>query len=295
MTLRNIEVSQEGAVTKVWFHNINSSFTQRFLITSDRHHDSIYCNRDLELKHLKEAKDTDAYIIDVGDLLDAMQGRYDKRRSYTDLRPEYKDGAYYDLIVKDAAKFYEPFAENFLLLGRGNHDNGVIKHANTDVLSNLAFLLNQKRKTPLCVGGYGGWIILHFDHGEKGGNRSSVKIKYHHGSGGEAPVTRGVIQTNRQMVYIPDADVIINAHSHNEYIMDVKRERISEQGVLYFDICTHIRTPGYKNDYADGSMGWEVERGGVPKPQGCVWLDISMQVFNGKTYRASKCAYSSVI
>jgi len=34
----------------------------------------------------------------------------------------------------------------------------------------------------------------------------------------------------------------------------------------------HVRLPGYKNDYGDGYGGWHIERGGPPKPNGCVFL-----------------------
>ena len=106
------------------------------------------------------------------------------------------------------------------------------------------------------------------------GNNDShtIRIKYFHGSGGEAPVTRGVIQTNRQMVYLPDADIIWNGHNHNNYVIPIKRERISNKNRQYFDVAWNVRTPGYKNDYGSGTDGWEVERGGVPKPLGCVMI-----------------------
>jgi hypothetical protein len=275
--LRDIKVQQRGAVTLVWFDDFTADFSQDFLLTADRHHDSKFCNRDLEMKHLEDAKRRNAYIIDCGDLFDAMGGRYDNRRSYDDIRPEYVCERYYDVIVEDAAKHYTPYADNFLLLSRGNHDNSIIKHTNHDMLSQLVYMLNAKRQAPLMMGGYGGYIILYFS--VKGTRRSSIKIKYFHGSGGEAPVTRGVIQTNRQAVIYPDADLVLNGHNHHEYTLAMKRERISSHGEVYSDLCWHCRTPGYMDSYADGSSGWEVERGGVPKPQGAIWLNVTYETF----------------
>jgi len=46
------------------------------LLRSDVHHDNPKCNQDLERKHLDEAIEYDAPIIDNGDLFCAMQGKW---------------------------------------------------------------------------------------------------------------------------------------------------------------------------------------------------------------------------
>ena len=78
-------------------------------------------------------------------------------------------------------------------------------------------------------------------------------------------------------MYLPDADVVVNGHSHNAYYIPIGRERVSASGEQYFDLQHHVRIPGYKMSYADGTGGWEVERGGVPKPVGCVWMVVAMR------------------
>jgi hypothetical protein len=112
--------------------------------------------------------------------------------------------------------------------------------------------------------------------------RTSIKMKYFHGSGGDAPVTRGVIQTARQAVYLPDADIVLNGHNHNEYCIPIQRERLSQTGEIYQDTQWHLRTPGYKNDYGNGSVGWAIESGMPPKPLGCVWLEFTFDSKLGK-------------
>lgn len=277
--------TQRGPVTTLQF-DVSAGWEQWILFQSDNHHDAITCNQELEKAHLDEALRRDAWIVQCGDFMDAMQGKFDKRRDYDYLRPELRTERYYDALVEYCADFLRPYAGNILVMADGNHEQAVLKNSNTNLPDRLIAQLNRDTNSGIVHGGYGGWIRLLF---EKGGNPcGSVKIRYFHGAGGEAPVTRGVIQTNRQAVYLPDADIVVNGHSHNSYYVPISRERCGGKGNVYFDVQHHVRVPGYNQSYGDGSHGWEVTRGGVPKPIGCAWakltfdatrnyLDISIQ------------------
>ena len=257
----------------LYIDNVFAEWEQLFLLSGDRHHDSVHCDRDLELHHLELAKEKNAYIIDVGDLFDCMQGKFDPRRTYKDLRPEYKVDNYLDEIVKDAAEFYGPYADRFLMIGRGNHDTSVLKNNGVDVLGNLVHRLNSDYKGHIQAGGFGGWVrILCTIGGER---RESVLIKYFHGAGGGGPVTRGVIQSNRQSVYLPDANIVLNGHTHDAWYVPIEREKLSQTGDIYTDIQHHIRIPTYNDDYNDGSGGWFVETWKAPRPRGAVWLRLT--------------------
>ena len=98
-------------------------------------------------------------------------------------------------------------------------------------------------------------------------------LLYFHGSGGGGPVTRGAIQTNRMAVNYPDADVVMSGHTHDNWIIPIKRQRIGQSGVPYQDLAYHVRTPTYKDEY-DSGVGWAIEKGLNPKPLGCVWLEF---------------------
>lgn len=257
-------------VLSVNFPYVHAGWEQYILLTSDRHHDSKWTDRELEIEHLQAAKARNAYVIDVGDVFDAMQGKYDKRRSYRDLRPEYTVENYLDEIVKDAAEFYSPFADNFLVIARGNHEQSILKNNGVDLTSNLVHRLNSDNKANVQAGYYGGWVKFHFQIG--GTQRVSKNLKYFHGAGGGGPVTRGVIQTNRQAVYLPDADIVVNGHTHDSWHVPIQRERISDKGTIYQDMQHHIRTASYKDEYRDGGDGWHVETWKPPKPIGSCWL-----------------------
>lgn len=262
-----------AAVTTVRFDIENPlEWEQWILLRSDAHHDSPYCKRDTELRHLNKAKERNALIFDNGDCMDAMQGKFDPRRNMDEVRPEDAGLDYYDRIVRHAFEAYEPFAPLWMEFSKGNHETAVLDHTNHCITSSLVDRM-RAAGSPAVIGGFGGWIRIMLCI--CGSRRTSIKIKRFHGSGGDAPVTRGMIQTNRQQVYLPDADIVWNGHNHNSYIAPIARERISDKGTLYKDICWHVRTPGYKDGYGDGTKGWEVERGGVPKPIGCAWIRLT--------------------
>jgi len=272
----SIEV--KGAVTKLRF-DVSTGWEQWLWLTSDNHFDAVNCNRKTLKSHLDEAKARNALIFVFGDWFDAMQGRFDPRRSMSEVRPEYRADNYYDLIVDDSEKFLAPYAENIILITDGNHETAVEKNASINLTDRLVKGLRSKG-SQVQRGGYGGWVKLLFDMsgGKRAGPRKSINIKYHHGSGGNAPVTKGVIQTNRQAVYLPDADIVVNGHNHQAYDVPLVRERISDLGVQYFDLVHYIRTSGYKQDYGDGGRGWAVEKGFAPSPIGGCWVHITCQI-----------------
>jgi hypothetical protein len=109
----------------------------------------------------------------------------------------------------------------------------------------------------------------------------SVVMYMHHGYGGGGPVTRGTIQTSRMAVYLPDADIIWTGHTHDEWIMPIQRARLSPHGRPYLDRVTHVRSPGYKDEFSE-QAGWAVEKGMPPKPKGALWLRFYMDNFRNE-------------
>jgi len=265
------KIESNGAnVLTVKFSGISSGWEQWILLSADRHHDNIYCDRGLEKRHLEEAKERDAYVLDFGDLFCAMQGKYDPRKSMDDIRPEDVGADYLDRIVRHAAEDYAPYAKQFLMIGKGNHESAILKHNSTCLISQLVYQLNHEFGGKIAIGGYGGWIRFMFTVNKT--KRKSINLKYHHGAGGGGPVTKGVIQSNRQSVYLPDANIVVNGHTHDSWVLPIARERLSDKGAVKRDLLWFVRTPGYKDEYADGSGGYHVEKWGPPKPLGATWL-----------------------
>lgn len=259
-----------GNVLIVRFTNVLSGWEQVFLLSSDRHHDNKHCDRRLERRHLDQALERDALVMDWGDLFCAMQGKYDPRADMSDIRPEDVGTNYFDNIVMHAARDYGPYASHWLLMAKGNHESSILRHHHHDLTSALVHRLNTEHGGSITLGGFGGWVRFVFMDGKS--SRGAKNLKYFHGAGGGGPVTRGVIQTNRQAVYLPDADIVCNGHTHDSWHVPIARERLTNRGIVKRDLVHFIRTAGYKDEYADGSGGYHVERWGPPKPIGSVWM-----------------------
>ena len=265
------------------FENVRCGWEKWFLLSSDRHHDSRFSDLELAKTHLEMCQEKDAHVIDCGDFFDAMQGKYDPRRKLEDIdlrilnRMQDENLTYLDAITKEAVDFYEPYADRFLLISKGNHETSIARHNDVDLTSRLVYGLNSRAKTKIEMGAFGGWVKFMFvlQKGERGGGkRQSINLKYFHGTGGAAPVTKGTIQSNRQAVLFPDAQIVVNGHIHESWILALKRERLSQQGMVSQDYQYHVRTGTYDDAYADGAEGWVVETGKGPKPKGAVWLKL---------------------
>lgn len=259
------DIDQSGPVATMRFGDVGSGWEQWGLLRSDVHHDSVHCKRGLEKRHLDLAKERGAFIMDFGDTFDAMQGKYDPRKSYDEIRPEYLGEDYYDLLVDDLSKFYKPYADNFALMGLGNHESSVERKANTNLAKRLSNEIG-------CIyGNWGGYVRFMFTMQKT--QKSTLRMRYSHsGGGGSAPVTRGVISTNRQAVWISRADIVVNGHDHNGWVVPIKREELNNKGKTTYPICWFLRIPGYHDGWNEGKSGWNAERNGGPRVHGSIWV-----------------------
>jgi hypothetical protein len=284
-----IEKTSRSVLT-IRLGGIQAGWEKWFLLSSDRHWDNPKTDLKLMKKHLDEAIDRDAHVLDFGDFFCAMQGKYDKRHSKNDVRPEHQRSDYLDALIETAGEWFAPYAERFLLIGEGNHETSIAKRHETNLTARIVERLNAKTNSQITHGGFSGWVRFLFMDGNE--TYSSKRLAYHHGYGGDSPVTKGVIQTNRMAVYLPDADIVVTGHTHNEWIFPIPRLRINTSGTTYHDEQIHLKLPSYKEEYGDGYGGWHIERGAPPKPTGAMWIKfrhdcqapgrISMQIERAK-------------
>jgi hypothetical protein len=256
-----------------------------FLLSSDRHHDNPHSDHDLELKHLREAVDRGAGIVDLGDSFCAMGGRGDPRRAKHGVtRPEHAmANDYFDSLVTHAADFYAPFARNFVVIARGNHETSVLKNQETDLTERLCERMSAISRHRVYSGGYGGWVLFRIKYTTQ---VYCLNMKYFHGSGGGGLMTMDTLRVRRIGSWTPDADVIAGGHTHDKWVMEVERERLkTKNGDYKVELSTqyHVRCGTYKDEYGDGFGGWHIERGGPPKSLGAVWMKLCLSVPQGES------------
>jgi predicted phosphodiesterase len=252
---------------------LSRSAEQWALLRSDAHHDNAKCDQALERKHLEQAKERGAWILDAGDLFCAMQGKYDLRSDRSALRPEYQYGPYLDKLVSEANKFYAPYAHNFAVIGRGNHEGSIANRHETDLTERLVALLNNTHGVNVQAGGYGGFVRIIATRGKQtAANRSDSKIlHYFHGTGGGGPVTADMIQLDRMRNRV-DADIYVFGHTHDSWYRRMMVATITNKGKPRQREILGIKCPSYKDAYDDGAAGWEISKGHPPKPLGAWWL-----------------------
>ena len=223
--------------------SIKSGWEQWVYIGSDHHFDSTKCDRDLLTKHFKEAKEKDALIILNGDWYDLMQSTGDRRAMKSALRKEYLADNYLDRVIQDSVDFLEPYKDNPFMMGQGNHEMSMLKFMGTNVVERTVEKL-KAMGSKLVLGQYTGWLLFSFSR--KHGERSTIKLHYHHGYGGNAKRSKGVLGVDLDSQQFPDADIIVRGHDHNKWHVPVTRDRISLQGAQYQDVQHHVRLGSYK-------------------------------------------------
>jgi hypothetical protein len=253
---------------------------QWFLLRSDVHWDNPKCRRDMELRHLQQAKERNAGIIDAGDLFCAMQGKYDKRSDKRSIRPEHCEGEYIASLYRTAAEYYRPYAHHFVLIGQGNHETAIYKNHEFNLTAHLVERLNTLTGSEILVGGYTGWIKFAFDYH---GRRTSKNLWYTHGYAGGGPVTKDTIQLHRQMTYIENADFVMSGHTHDAWQMEYTRLRLTDAGVVERRPAIGVKCPTYKDEYGVGEGGFAVEKGHPPKPLGAWWLRFTCKHTGNET------------
>lgn len=241
---------------------------QHVLLASDVHFDHAKCKRSLFRKHLDRALERNAPIIIPGDLLCLMQGKYDPRKSYDSLLPQYKTDDYFGAIIEDTVRFLEPYKHLIAVIGDGNHETNVLKRHNVNMIKWLT------RELGCFHGGYQGFVRFMFEH-SAGGKRRSKTLFYNHGTGGGGPVTRGAITSNRENARVDGVDIMVRGHIHEAWQMETPKLTLNPQHNIQHKNVMHIQCPTYKDEIGNAAGGWANEKNFPVKPLGGWWLKFT--------------------
>jgi len=242
------------------------------LIISDVHWDSPDCDRKLLKKHLDLAKEKQAGILIIGDFFDLMEGRNDMRRS-NHARLEHYAGNYLQKVVMDAAEWLLPYKDNLVMISHGNHETSVAKHVQVQPINWLVYEL-RRQGSQVQEGNYQGYLIYKAQYTYKDTNASyNYKIFYHHGLWGGV-ISKGTQSVMRFGAVVPDADMIVTGHTHDQWMMLHTRYKLNRVFDVSLHDQIHLKLGTYKNEFRTGS-GFAVEKIGLPKPLGGWFVEMS--------------------
>lgn len=254
----------ENGVHRVTFSN--PGYAEMWaMLSADWHWDNPKTRLDAIERDLKMAKKLGAMVISCGDHFCAMQGKFDKRSSKDSIRPEHQSGSYLDRLVETAAEFLMPYKEVLGLITVGNHETAIYNRHETCLISRLVERL-RAAGSPCRKGGYNGWLMFRgLDRPDSNRQRGeSFRMYYHHGSGGDAPVTHGTIAMSRVSQFV-DADCILSGHLHIRNLSVSAREKLTSAGNRKIYETSMVRVSTYKDEYAP-LEGWHLEKGKGPRP-----------------------------
>lgn len=219
---------------------------------SDVHFDSPDCDRETLKKHLDFCLKDGRYILINGDWFDAII-LSDRKRSVPHLI-ENTDSQL-NKKLEESYEFLKPYQKNILFMGRGNHEESIIKYNGIDLLQMLTTMLNMGQEHKVLYGNYANF--LRFTFKKKDRKEFNYDMYVHHGSGGNAPVTKGIIDWSRIGKSV-NADLIWLGHRHNA-IIDASDPVLSIQpnGEILLKNRQCIQTPSYqKGRSIDGNINF---------------------------------------
>ena len=271
---------------KITIHNkrfcrVEAERNLTILQISDVHYDATECDRALLTKHLKEAEKIGALVFCNGDWFDLMQGKKDPRGSYNSLRPEYKGIDYLDLVIQESAEFLSQFNLTYIF-AQGNHETNITERMHHNPLSALCMLLKMKGREAHLLG-YDGYIQYSF---HQKGNSAGYLQYFHHGYGGAAPRSKGILNADLNQAAYPDADLYTTGHTHNKTYLPMIVERVDVRNfTIKEEQVIHLQTGSYKKL---SSMGWAKEKGFKATPLGGWFVELSHHRTREKSYVNAK-------
>ena len=260
------------------YKNGGDSF--HFMLMSDLHIGAANTDKALIRRDLELARTHNARIFMNGDLFDLILPSDHKRFNPAVLDPCLRDtDAILNATLNMGCDMLRPYADLIDMIGVGNHEVSTSKHHSVDIVS----LLIERLSTPghkIAHGGYTGAIVQPFRR--KAGGGTNFSIWYHHGYGGSAPVSKGLITFHRASTYVSGCDVLWLGHAHNRLCDHAVELRIPPQGGRWkWHDVRHIMTGAYTgngqaqiDDIGNYRPNWAREKGFAPQGRGGVLLKV---------------------
>lgn len=269
------------ASARIKYH-LSKDWEKWFLLSSDRHFDHAQSDIDLQTHHLNQLKERGGHLIDNGDLFCFMQGKFDKRASKSAVKEIYNNSTHFDSIIEDGANYFSKYKDQLFYFGLGNHEYDLRNKSEWSPMNRFKDSLELKHNCKdFVVGDYSSFIKLYLES-TSGGHRQSINLFLHHGFGGNAPQTKGLLPMRRMQDTYPDADVIMTGHTHTQFILPIERYRLNKAGRTYTDKQYLVKTPTYKNEFNKGKASWGTKKGFSPAPLGAWWMKLYYNTYHDR-------------
>jgi hypothetical protein len=222
---------------------------------SDTHIGASSMNHKHLADDLQRMMDLNCRIGINGDIFDAILHSDVKRYNplAVDKRLHQMDGTPLDNAIHLAYETFKPYATHIDWIGIGNHEDHVKKRHHICITSILIDRLNQLPGVNIRHGGWCGFwhLILNYHN-----TRTAFTVYRHHGAGGSAPMTKGMLDTQRMMIWLSNVDAIWIGHKHNRWVstdMKARYEPIKNRTKMF--PVVQMMTGSYLDTYGDEEDG----------------------------------------
>lgn len=262
-------------------------------LMSDLHIGAPNIDYGLISEELSRAKEKQDRILLNGDIFDMILPGDIKRFSPTALHPRLQGRD--DVVngqVEWAEELLAPYARQIDMIGTGNHEAVIAKYRSFDPIVELVKRLSKRTRHLIYYGGYTGMIDYRFR--QKHATHRYI-VYYHHGAGGDAPITGGMIDAMRKGWV--DANVRWEGHRHSRWARTIQAVTCPTDGYepVMKDI-NMILTGSYFDTYrgqiqADMTSGgrrsnYAADRGMAPQGKGGMRIELEfLPASSSKPYR----------
>lgn len=226
-----------------WISPLKAGQVIKVALISDPHMDSPDCDTEKLKSDLDYCKKDGRYILFDGDLVDAII-MSDKKRAVPHLITNTDNQL--NVKLENIYNFLKPYQENILFIGRGNHEESILKYNGLDIIEMLVTMLNMGQKHKILRGNYANFLRFTFKSEGKNKQKFCYDIFAHHGCGGSAPATKGMLDFGSLAKGV-NADLIWIGHKHNALIdYSTPIMYIDENGNVVMKNRQCIETPSYQ-------------------------------------------------
>lgn len=226
-----------------WVAPAKAGQTIKLALFSDVHFDSPDCDRETLKKHLSYCIKDGRYILINGDFFDAILLGDRKRATAHHITNTDNQ---LNIKLNEAYEFLKPYQKNILFIGRGNHEESIMKYNGLDVLEMLTTMLNMGQEHKILYGNYANFLRFTFKSTGKNKVQANYDIYAHHGAGGSAPATKGMLDFGAIIKGV-NADLIWLGHKHNSLVdYSAPVMHIDQNGTVILKNRQCIMTPSYQ-------------------------------------------------